>query len=142
MIQMTALLLLGGVLDRFRRLRLAFLEAGVGWVPYMMDRLDRGQEVWRRSQRVEYAANLAGKPSEHIRSGRCFFAVEGEETTLPYVAERVGEDVLLFASDFPHEVSPVEIKREIGEFIEREDISERLKRKILSENAKRFYKLS
>ena len=30
----------GGVVERFPRLRLAFLEGGIGWVPYWMDRLD------------------------------------------------------------------------------------------------------
>ena len=30
-----------GVFDRFPRLRVAFLERGATWVPFMMDRLDR-----------------------------------------------------------------------------------------------------
>ena len=40
MIQMTSFVY-EGVFDRFPKLRVGFLEAGTGWVPYMIDRLDR-----------------------------------------------------------------------------------------------------
>jgi len=33
-------LIYGGVLKRFPKLRVAFLECGVGWVPYWMERMD------------------------------------------------------------------------------------------------------
>ena len=33
-----------GVLNRFPKLRVAFLEAGSGWLPYMMDRMDEEME--------------------------------------------------------------------------------------------------
>src|SRR5947208_1970775 len=36
----TTALVLGGVLERHPRLRVALLESGVGWVPYFFDRLD------------------------------------------------------------------------------------------------------
>lgn len=42
MIQMTSLIL-RGVMERFPRLRLAFMEAGCSWVPYWMGRMD---EEW------------------------------------------------------------------------------------------------
>ena len=29
----------GGILERFPKLKVAFMEAGAGWVPWMMDRL-------------------------------------------------------------------------------------------------------
>ncbi len=35
---------LGGVLDRYQRLRVAFLESGVGWVPYFVHRLHEHHE--------------------------------------------------------------------------------------------------
>ena len=40
MIQASAMLA-HGVFDRFPNLRVAFLEGGATWVPFMMDRLDR-----------------------------------------------------------------------------------------------------
>jgi predicted TIM-barrel fold metal-dependent hydrolase len=48
MIQCTSIIL-DGVLELFPRLRLGFLEAGCGWVPYMLDRLDYEFEAaWGR----------------------------------------------------------------------------------------------
>ena len=41
-------LLWGGVFERFPRLRIAYLEGGAGWVPYLMDRLD--EEVEKRAR--------------------------------------------------------------------------------------------
>ena len=40
--QMIAVLcvVVGGLLERFPRLKVAFMEAGAGWVPYWMERLD------------------------------------------------------------------------------------------------------
>src|SRR3712207_9044097 len=43
MIQFTSIIW-QGVPERFPRLRLAFLEAGAGWVPYLLDRMDEEHE--------------------------------------------------------------------------------------------------
>ena len=46
--QMMAMIatIIGGVFERFPKLSIAYLESGIGWVPYMMDRLD--EEVDKR----------------------------------------------------------------------------------------------
>ena len=54
---------IGGVFERFPRLRVAYLESGVGWVPYMMDRLD--EEVEKRG--ADEAPSLTMRPSEYIQ---------------------------------------------------------------------------
>src|SRR5437868_5772659 len=89
---------IGGVLERFQKLRLGFLESGIGWVPYIMDRLD--EEVEKRGDKE--APWLTKKPSEYITSGRCFFGVECEEKTIPSAIPFTGDDCLLYASDYPH----------------------------------------
>ena len=35
----------GGILERFPKLKVAFMEAGAGWVPWMMDRLHEHYEL-------------------------------------------------------------------------------------------------
>ncbi len=52
---------------------------------------------------------------------------------------RIGEDVLLYASDFPHWDSsyPHSVKKVLG----RRDISDRQKQKVLAENARHLYNL-
>jgi predicted TIM-barrel fold metal-dependent hydrolase len=114
-------------------LRIAFLECGVGWIPYWMERMD---EEWEKRGKVE-APLCNKKPSEYVEHGNWFFAMEPEEETLPYVIERIGDDKFLFASDYPHwdGIFPHVVSTIRG----RKDISEQAKAKVLGENAKRFY---
>ncbi len=136
LIQFTSMIF-DGVFERFPNLRVAFLECGAGWVPYMMDRMD--EEFERRGAR--WAPALKRKPSEYIRSGNLYFSCEVEEKTLPYVIEFVGEDNVLFATDYPHERRREQFLRDIPEFAERADLSDKVKEKILRRNAQRFYRL-
>jgi predicted TIM-barrel fold metal-dependent hydrolase len=126
-------LIYGGVPERFPKLRIAFLECGAGWVPYWMERMD---EEWEKRGKVE-APLCKQKPSEYVKHGNWFFAMEPEEETVPYVIERIGDDKILFASDYPHwdGMFPYVTATIRG----RKDISEQAKTKILGENAKRFY---
>jgi predicted TIM-barrel fold metal-dependent hydrolase len=126
-------LIYGGIPERFPKLRVSFLECGVGWVPYWMERMD---EEWEKRGKVE-APLCKHKPSEYISRGHLFFAMEPEEQTLPYVIDRIGDDKILFASDYPHwdGMFPYVTKT----IRERQDISAGAKDRILGENAKRFY---
>src|SRR5918996_748945 len=121
-------LIFAGVPEAFPRLRIAALEACCGWVPFLMDRLDEEYEV--RGSRE--AALLKRKPSEYMANGQFFYAFELEESTLPYVAERIDADKLLYSSDYPHwDTSwPNTVKK----FKSRNDISEADRRHIAWEN--------
>jgi uncharacterized protein len=138
MIQLTSMVF-EGVFERFSSLRVAYLEAGTGWVPYMMDRLDRSYEAWAGAEYKEYGDWVRRRPSEYIASGRLFFSCEGGEESLRYAIERVGDQVLLYASDFPHETNVERAQHEIDELLERPDLSDQSKRNILHDNIQRFY---
>jgi predicted TIM-barrel fold metal-dependent hydrolase len=134
MAAMTALVS-GGVLERHPRLRVAFLEAGVGWVPFFVDRLHehfekRGDWVpngWRRS------------PREYLARGQIFVSCEPEETVLPGVIDAYGDDFILYASDYPHWDSDFpESSRPLRE---RADLSDGSRAKLLAGNAKRLFGL-
>ncbi|MGZ8500836.1 MAG: amidohydrolase family protein, partial [Candidatus Binatia bacterium] len=127
-----AALMYGGVPEQFPKLRIAFLECGAGWVPYWMDRMD---EEWEK--RKTEAPLLKAKPSEYMARGNWFYAAEPEEATLPLVLDRVGEDVILFASDYPHWDGNFPYM--VSTLKERKDISESAKNKILSTNGMRLY---
>jgi len=127
-----------GVFERFPTLKVAFLEAGCGWVPFMMDRLDEDYE--RRGKK--WAPHLKRLPSEYISSGCVYVSIESEERTLPYVLKLFGEDYVFFASDYPHERARADFLPDIPRLAAREDVSASAKRKIFSENAKRFYGLA
>ncbi|MCH8194665.1 MAG: amidohydrolase [Chloroflexi bacterium] len=127
-------LICGGVLERFPKLRVAFLESGAGWSPFLLDRMDEDYE-----KLSHMAPELRAKPSEYLRSGRCFISCEPDETTLPTVVSLLGEDHLIYASDYPHWDS--RSPDSVNLLNQRADISPRAKAKILGGNASRLYKL-
>ena len=127
-----AALMYGGVPEKFPKLRIAFLECGVGWVPYWMDRMDEEYE-----KRASEAPLLKAKPSEYMANGNWFYATEPEEASLPYAMDRVGEDKILFASDYPHWDGA--FPHVVSAIRGRKDISEKAKQKVLGENAERLY---
>jgi uncharacterized protein len=129
-----------GVFDEFPTLRVAFLEAGSGWVSLWIDRMDRS---WQYHADILPDGKLRTlkekKPSDYFRNGRVFIGCEGSEVSLPAQIKRVGNELFMFASDFPHEVSAQDCLHEIDEILESDELSEADKRAILSENAARFY---
>ncbi|HEY7060544.1 MAG TPA: amidohydrolase family protein [Chloroflexota bacterium] len=122
----------GGVLERFPDLRVAFLEAGVGWVPFWLEHLD---EEWEK--RKFDAPLLTDRPSAYLTNGRCWYSCEPEEKTIPYVAQWIGEDQIIYASDYPHWDGGW--PHSVDTLLERDDLSDTLKRKILGDNALRYY---
>jgi len=136
MIQLTSMVL-DGVFELFPTLRVGYLEAGAGWIPYMMDRLDDKFHVDRK--RKHYP--LEKLPSEIIRQGNIFVTCELDEKILDVVVREFGEDCIMYPSDFPHEKAVDEFGQEFPQFLERPDLSESVKRKILCDNARRFYAL-
>ena len=134
MIAMTQFIF-GGVMERYPQLRVGFLESGAGWVPYWMDRLD---EEWEKRGDVE-APLCPRRPSEYVKSGRCYFGVECEELTIPDAIRHIGDRCLLYSSDNPHWDTdwPHSVQKLRG----RDDLTEENKRRILCENAAEFYRL-
>jgi hypothetical protein len=45
---------------------------------------------------------LRKKPSNYMAGDQFFYAFELEESTLPYVIDKIGADKLLYSSDYPH----------------------------------------
>jgi hypothetical protein len=124
-----------GIPERFPALRIAFLEAGCGWAPYWMERMD---EEFAKRGRAEAPA-LKKKPSEYVRGGNIYFSCEADEWLMPQALALVGEDQIVYASDFPHWDNSY--PGSIDEIRNRADISDEQKRKILADNCRRLYGL-
>jgi predicted TIM-barrel fold metal-dependent hydrolase len=135
--QLTSMMI-HGVFERFSKLRVAFLEAGCGWVPYLADRLDESWE--QRRSRWPHATQR--RPKEIMRNGNLYYACEREESTLANVAELMGGTQILWASDFPHERPWEKFGNDIDTLVNRADLPENLTRRILFENPRRFYGLA
>jgi predicted TIM-barrel fold metal-dependent hydrolase len=87
----------GGVFERHPRLKVAILECGAGWLPYWLYRLDEHVEWLKDSE----AKDLSMLPSEYFqRQG--WISLEPDEPDLPAIIKGVGQDKLLWASDYPH----------------------------------------
>ena len=124
----------GGLLDRFERLRIAFLEAGCQWLPFLVDRMDHYAEMALQRRFTDYRAREL--PSSYLRRGNVFVSCEVDDRLLPQVIEQFGEDLLIFASDIPHGDREYDAVKDLRK---RGDVSERAKDKILADNARRFY---
>ena len=127
-----AALIGGGVLEMYPRLRVAFLEAGAGWLPYWMERLDEHYELM-----PEYVPLLKTRPSEVIRSDQFFISCDPDESTLPAVAQAIGSNHILYASDYPHFDSrfPYSVKLTA----DRPELDSLTRRNILWNNPRRLY---
>ena len=124
----------GGILDRFPRLRLAFLEAGCEWVPYLVQRMDHYFESESRKGGVLPRR----RASEYLRECQIYLTTEAEEQYLPRVLEFVGDDRIMVSVDMPHGEAR---ENSVAEIEERDDLTEAQKRQLLSDNALRFYGL-
>ncbi|HXW31466.1 MAG TPA: amidohydrolase family protein [Acidimicrobiales bacterium] len=137
--QMTAMtaLVSGGVFDRHPRLRVGFLEAGAGWLPWFVERLgehyeSRGDWIpngWRRA------------PAEYVESGNVWITCEPDEKTLPAFVEALGDRCVMFASDYPHwDGAWPHATGELVEHAEGRLSTESLAR-VAGANARAFYRL-
>jgi predicted TIM-barrel fold metal-dependent hydrolase len=130
MVAMTALTL-GGVLDRFPALRVAFLESGVGWVPYFVHRLHEHHE-----KLPHLLGAGVSDPRAILERGQCYFSFEAEESLLATYVEHLGDDSLVYASDYPHWDS--DFPGTVAE-VRRQPLAPESLRKALGDNARRLY---
>ncbi|MEQ8689406.1 MAG: amidohydrolase family protein [Pseudomonadales bacterium] len=89
-----AAIIFGGALERHPGMRVVLGEAGVGWIPYALERMDYEWED--QFQHLE----LKMKPSEYWRR-QMFVTFQQDETGIANI-DRIGVETLLWGSDFPH----------------------------------------
>ena len=93
-----AFLLAGGVCERFPDLTVIVLETNGGWITPWMERLDHH---WKTFGFDVPDCKLA--PSEYFRR-QCYISFDADEETLGLAAQSpyVGNDRIIWASDYPH----------------------------------------
>jgi predicted TIM-barrel fold metal-dependent hydrolase len=123
------------VLDRYPELRLTSLECGHGWLAFWASRLDELAEMSRHA-----LPPLKQRPSDYIRGPQYFQSIqlhEGEQS-LRHAIEALGEDTLMFATDYPHSESW--FPKSVDAFLAWTSIPETARRKLLWDNAVRCYR--
>ena len=128
-------MILSGIFDRCPNLKIVSVESGIGWIPFVLESLD--YEWGETGAQLEMP--LQKKPSEYFRDHfwGCFWF---EKIAPKHLIDIVGEDNILFETDFPH---PTCLYPHVQEYIE--EISagwtDAQKRKILQDNAAKLYNI-
>ncbi len=133
MVAATAVVL-GGVLERHPKLRVALLESGVGWVPYFFDRMDEHVE-----KRGRLTPECKRAPREYLERGQIYVSCEPEESAVPFAAAALGSKFILYASDYPHWDS--DFPNSTKPLRTRTDLSDTVRARIMGENGAVFYGL-
>jgi predicted TIM-barrel fold metal-dependent hydrolase len=124
-----------GMLDRYPELKVVSVESGAGWVPFILEALD--YELSENAPRQRAAMSLS--PSEYFKR-QIYATTWFERSDLPTVIHAIGEDNVMFETDFPHPTclypDPLKTAEE-----NMRGLSESTQRKVLGDNAKKLYRL-
>ena len=126
-----------GTFDRHHDLKCVSVESGIGWIPFILETLD--YEMFENAP--DELAKLEKAPSEYFRSNLfATFWFENNRNKLPELVEAVGEDSILFETDFPH---PTCLYPDPLEAVDAKmaTLSPEVRAKILGENARKLYRL-
>jgi len=91
---------INGLCERFPKLPVIWIESGLAWIPFLMQRLDHEYMI-----RPSEAPLLRKKPSEYIRD--MYYSSQPMEIQNPKALECTfeminAEERLLYSSDYPH----------------------------------------
>ena len=127
--------LVNGMPERFPKLKVCWIESGLAWVPFLMQRLDN--EWMMRSSEVPL---LKRKPSDYMRE--MYYSTQpmemvGNREALELTFKMINaETQLMYASDYPH--WDMDLPSTIYDL---PFLSDSAKRNILGGNAKRAFNL-
>jgi predicted TIM-barrel fold metal-dependent hydrolase len=126
--------LIYGPAKTFPELKVGFVEAGIGWIPYYLERLDT---QWRRhSYRERHATS---EPPSTYWHRNCFGTFEDDHAGVRCI-DLIGPTTIMWASDYPHpDGTYPESRKVIDDHFSK--ITPEQKRLVTFENARRVYDL-
>lgn len=129
-----SVMIFSGVLERHPGLRLVLAESGVGWLPYLVKRMDATFEKYCARD----AHAISTPPSELFR--RQVFATFEEEPFGPRLIPLLGAENFMWACDYPHPDSTwPDSRKAIDEALG--DLPPKTIRMLVSENCRKLYGL-
>jgi aminocarboxymuconate-semialdehyde decarboxylase len=109
-----ATLVYGGVMDKYPGLKICLAHAG-GYVPYALDRLDRGWEVWPGER-----GRTTDRPSTYV--DRFYYdTVTFTERNLRFMLDVLGSERVVFGTDWP---APMQVFDAVEHYQQVECLSE------------------
>src|SRR5215472_2398192 len=124
-----------GVFERFPRLRVAYMEAGCGWLPSWLHRIDEHLELAGAAE----APELTMSATDYFRRN-CWISTECDDPFVADVIRWLGDDHILFESDFPHPDSKFPHTTQSFLDLLPSRISRETKQRVLWDNPVAFYK--
>ena len=89
--------ILSGIFVRFPLLKVAYSEGQVGWMPYVLERMDK---IWAERGDASFGIDLPERPSSYMQ-GHVWGCIFDDETGLRN-RDVIGMDQICFEVDFPH----------------------------------------
>jgi predicted TIM-barrel fold metal-dependent hydrolase len=125
-------LIFSGAPERYPNLKVVIGEAGLGWIPYVLQHMDLEWEDQFKD------LDLKMKPSDYWY--RQFYATYQTDPIGIRLLDVLGEDNVMWGSDYPH---PDGIWPDSQEFLDRElsGVSAEVRRKVTRDNAMKLYRL-
>ncbi len=124
-----------GVFERFPRLRVVAVEAGIGWIPYFLHHLD--DNFLRRRFRAD--VHLRRMPSDYFREQ--VWATFIEDPVGIRLRHEIGVERIMWSTDYPHTNSNWPNSQRIAAY-EFRDVPVSERRMIMRDNAARLYRLN
>ena len=90
--------LFSGKLKEFPKLKLAYSEGQIGWIPYALERADT---VWDHHDAWQHSKEIIPEPPSTYYYGRIFGCFTADRVGLNNLDE-VGIDNICFETDYPH----------------------------------------
>jgi predicted TIM-barrel fold metal-dependent hydrolase len=87
-----------GILERYPTLKVALSEGQAGWMPYVLERLDRSARQW--GERASVSARISRPPSSYV-PGRVYACIIDDKAGLA-MRDYIGMSQLMFETDYPH----------------------------------------
>ncbi len=124
-----------GMLDRYPKMKVGFLEFGGEWILYSAGRMKQYMDL-NKTRMADPSMLPKQSMDDYLQSGRFFLGIESSDALIRQEIELLGDTQLLYSSDFPHGEG-----RDLAaaEIIGRTDIDQAQKQKILYDNAVAFF---
>jgi predicted TIM-barrel fold metal-dependent hydrolase len=90
--------LFSGVMVRYPRLKLAYSEGQIGWIPYALERADT---TWDQHNTWTHAKDLVPEPPSTYYYGRVFGCFTNDQHGLDSI-DKIGHENVCFETDYPH----------------------------------------
>jgi predicted TIM-barrel fold metal-dependent hydrolase len=128
-------LIFSGLLDRFPSQKFVSVESGLGYLPFLLESAE-----YQLDENGVGGAGLALRPKEYFRR-QIYASYWFEREHTRHTIEAVGEDNVMFETDFPH---PTCLYPSVRAQVEASlaALPERVQRKVLYQNAARVYGLT